>query len=238
MPVNHEVLSDVLTTFASRLVTGYEITDILDALCHRVAEVLPVTGAGVMLADEAHTLMFVAASDDVVRRIEGLQIDMGEGPCLHAYQTGEQVVVADLRSSDRFPKFAPRALEEGLCAVFSFPMRTQDDSIGALNLYRDSAGGFDRIDVEAGQLLADVATSYIVNARIQERATTLAAQLQHALDSRVVIEQAKGYLAASLDISITEAFELLRRHSRDHGSKVRTVAQQVLDGSVRLGLGR
>lgn len=232
MPVDHAVLSDVLRTFASRLATGYRITDILDSLCHRVAEVLPVTGAGVMLADASHTLAFVAASDDVVQRIEGLQVDLGEGPCLHAYQTGEQVVVADLLTTDRFPKFAPEALTAGLRAVFSFPMRTDDDCIGALNLYRDAPGGFEDIDCETGQVLADVATAYILNARAHDRASELTDQLQHALDSRVVIEQAKGYLAGTLGVPVPAAFEALRSHARSRGMTVRAVAQELLDGIV------
>ncbi|MDQ3974763.1 MAG: GAF and ANTAR domain-containing protein [Actinomycetota bacterium] len=229
-----EQLAAVLVEFAHTLVTDYRGGDVLQRLCHRVAEVLPVTGAGVMLEGEDGHLRFVAASDEVVRTIEDLQIAFGEGPCLYAFHTGEQVVVADLANSDRFSHFAPQALEAGLRAVFSFPMRSGNAVVGALNLYRSEPGDWGQDDGDVAQILADVATAYLLNARAFEHSSRLAGQLQHALDSRVVIEQAKGKLAERLGIDVAEAFEVMRRHARGHGRKLQEVAREVVDDQLRL----
>jgi hypothetical protein len=120
--VDHERLTAMLVEFANTLVSDYKVGEILDRLCGAAVEVLPASGAGVMLADELGDLRFVAASDEVVRRIEALQMELGEGPCLHSFVSGEQVVIADLGDTDWFPRFAPRARAEGMHAVYSFPM--------------------------------------------------------------------------------------------------------------------
>lgn len=232
--VDHAALADVLVAFSRNLVGEYEVHDILDTLCDRVAAVLPVRGAGIMLEEEQGVLRFVAASDAGVHEIESLQIELGEGPCLRAYQTGEQVIVPDLTIGDDFPSFGPEAVERGLRAVFSFPMRVRSDDVGAINLYCDEPRSFGDEDRAAGQVLADIATTYILNARSAERSALLASQLQHALDSRVPIEQAKGKLSEQLGVPVTEAFARMRSHARSHGAKLREVAQQIVDGTLRL----
>jgi GAF domain-containing protein len=232
--VDHQRLSDVLIEFARRPVGDYDVMDILSILCDRTAEVLPIDGAGVMLTGEDGHLRFVAASDDTVRLIESLQIELGEGPCLYAYRTNEQVMVSDLAGDTRFPRFSPRAMDHGLRAVFSFPMRFEERRVGALNLYRGQPGPFTQDDQFAGQVLADIATTAILDAQTGEQASRLVEQLQQALDSRVVIEQAKGKLSEQLDVSVGEAFEHLRRFARHRGLKLRTCAEQVVSGELRL----
>jgi GAF domain-containing protein len=233
--VDHERLTGMLVEFATTLVTDYQPTDILDKLCAAVAEVLPATGAGVMLADEHGTLRFVAASDEVVRAIEHLQIELGEGPCLHSFLTGDPVVIGDLENTDWFPRFAPRALEEGMRAVYSFPMGHGDHCIGALNVYGAAPAPFEEEDRIAGQILADVATSYILNARQFEASSRLTSQLEHALVSRIAIEQAKGRLAERHAITPLEAFERLRRYARSRGARLHEVAREVAEGRLDLG---
>lgn len=232
--VDNERFASVLVDFARTLVTHCAGGDVLHKLCDRVAEVLPVSGAGVMVEDDEGHLRFVAASDDVVSHIETLQVELGEGPCLHAYRTGEQVVIPDLAQAAVFPRFTPRALNAGLKAVFSFPMRLGDELVGALNLYRSTPGEWAQADTDAGQVLADVATSYLLNARALEQSNRLASQLQHALNSRVVIEQAKGKLAERLRIDVAEAFEIMRRHARGGGRKLHEVAREVVTDQLRL----
>lgn len=234
--VNHERLVGVLVDFARNLVGDYRVEAILETLCGEVAEIMPVTGAGVMLADERDIMRFVAASDSLVRTIEGLQIELSEGPCLEAYRSGKQVLVADFKANEQFPRFAPRAVAVGLRGVYSFPMRLHgnDERIGALNLYRDEGRDLDDEDQATGQLLADVATSYIVNARAFERTQQLTEQLQHALNTRVVIEQAKGRLAEQLDVDADKAFDQLRRYARQHRVKVHDVAREIVHGRLRL----
>ncbi len=221
---------EALSRAARTLATDYDITEMLDRLCADVSLVLGVDGAGVMLEDGDGHLRFAAASDETLERIESLQIELDEGPCLSAYQTGEEVVVGDLEESDQFPRFGPPALEIGMRSVFSFPMRVGEEKVGALNLYRRQAGVFEQEDAEAGQILADVATVSILNARQFEQSMRLAEQLQHALNSRVVIEQAKGKLSEQFDVDVDEAFQRLRSYARGKGLKLHEIAQQVVDG--------
>lgn len=235
--VNHQRLAGVLVDFARNLVGDYEIDAMLDTLCREVSAILQVRGAGVMITDEQGDLRFVAASDERVRAIEDLQIELGEGPCLHAYVTGEPVVEDDLEAGSEFPAFAPRALQAGLRGVYSFPMRLHagDQHLGALNLYTASPGAFDEEDWTTGQILADVATSYILNARAFERSTRLTGQLQHALETRVIIEQAKGKVSEQLRVGVGDAFEQLRQYARRNRRKLHDVADEVVHGQLRLG---
>lgn len=230
-------LVGVLIEFAQDLLTSYQVSEILYRLCDRTMDLLPVGGAGVMVADDDEVLRFVAASDETVRLIERFQIELGEGPCLHAFRTGEQVVLADLATTERFPRFRRRALEAGMRSVFSFPMMAGGQRVGAMNLYSPAPADFGPREREVGQVLADVATSYVLNARAFEETTRLAGQLRHALESRVVIEQAKGRLVEQLGMPVDDAFAALRRHARGLGVRLQTVAQDVVDGRLRLGEG-
>ena len=158
-------LSDVLSEFARTLVTDFPIQAILDHLVVRIVDVLPVSAAGVTLIAPGSDPHYIAASDDAAMRFEQLQTVLGEGPCLVAYEKGEAVVVPDLRADDRFPNFASRAIEEGLVAVFTFPLRHDDHQLGALDLYCNSAGPMNEGAMTAAQTLADVAAAYLLNAQ-------------------------------------------------------------------------
>jgi diguanylate cyclase (GGDEF)-like protein len=158
-------LSAVLSEFARTMVTDFPIQGILESLVQRIVEILPVTGAGVTLITPNTNPRYVAASDESALRYEQLQTELGEGPCLAAYRTGVAVMVADLRTDDRFAVFGPRAVEIGLVAVFTFPLCQGDRLLGALDLYRDSPGLLDDDDMEAAQTLADVTAAYLVNAQ-------------------------------------------------------------------------
>ncbi len=158
-------LSDVLSEFARTLVTDFPIQAILDHLVLRIVDVLPVSAAGVTLIGPGLDPHYIAASDDAAMRFEQLQTELGEGPCLVAYLSGEAVVIPDLRADDRFPTFAARAVEEGLGAVFTFPLRQDDHQLGALDLYRTGAGPMNAGAMTAAQTLADVAAAYLLNAQ-------------------------------------------------------------------------
>jgi diguanylate cyclase (GGDEF)-like protein len=158
-------LADLLSEFARTLVTDFPIQAILDHLVVRIVDVLPITGAGVTLISPGTTPRYMSASDPAALRFEQLQTELGEGPCVAAYDTGNAVAVPDLRVDQRFPRFAPRAVEEGLIAVFTFPLRQGDNQLGALDMYRDVAGPLDAGAMMAAQTLADVAAAYLLNAQ-------------------------------------------------------------------------
>lgn len=159
-------LGEVLVEFAQTLVRDPPIQRILDRLVQRSLEVIPVTGAGVLLMDPHLDLRFVAASDDILLRVEGLQQEFGEGPCITAYQTGKQVLIPDLGTDQQFPKFSPAAYAGGLGAVFAFPMAVEGRRLGAMDVYRRDPGPLAVEDTAACQVLADVATSYVYSARV------------------------------------------------------------------------
>ena len=232
--VANDKLNELLKTFARTLVTDYPVSEMLDRLCNQVVEVLGCSGAGVMLEDEAGDLRFVAASDQTVREIETLQIELREGPCLHAYRSGDVVVIADLETDHRFPAFSARARSVGMASVQSFPLRADSQCVGALNMYSGKVAKFGDGEIEAGGVLADVATTYILNCRTLEESYKLTGQLQKALDSRVVIEQAKGKLAEQLRLGVVEAFEVMRRYARNNGLKLHDVAGEIVDGTLKL----
>jgi diguanylate cyclase (GGDEF)-like protein len=160
-----EALSDVLTEFARTMVTDFPIQGILDHLVKRIVDVMPVTAAGVTLISSGLQPRYVAASNMFALRFEKLQTELGEGPCLAAYHTGKAISVPDLGREKQFPRFSPRALEAGLTAVFTFPLRHGDEQLGALDLYRDTAGALTPESMTAAQTLADVAAAYLINAQ-------------------------------------------------------------------------
>lgn len=158
-------LSSVLTDFARTMVTDFPIQGILDHLVERIVEIMPITGAGVTLISPATKPRYIAASDPAALRYEQLQTEVGEGPCLIAYGTGEAVAVPDLAADERFDLFGPPALDAGLAAVFTFPLHQGDSELGALDLYRTTPGPLDNHDMATAQILADVTAAYVVNAQ-------------------------------------------------------------------------
>ena len=164
-------LSDVLSEFARTLVTDFPIQGILDHLVRRIVDVLPITSAGVtLISGNGGAPHYIACSDEDALRFERLQTELAQGPCLAAYATGDAVAIPDLASDHRFPVFAPRALAAGMGAVFTFPLRHDGGRLGALDLYRDSAGALDAADMAAAQTLADVTVAYLLNAQAREAA--------------------------------------------------------------------
>jgi diguanylate cyclase (GGDEF)-like protein len=160
-----EQLSDVLSEFARTMVTDFAIQGILDHLVKRIVDLMPITAAGVTLIAGSLDPRYVAASNGEALRFEKLQTELREGPCLAAYLTGQPVLVPELRTEKRFPKFAPRAVAAGLEAVFTFPLRHGDSQLGALDLYNGSAGALPTDSMSAAQTLADVAAAYLLNAQ-------------------------------------------------------------------------
>ena len=169
----------MLAEFARTLVGNFSIQDILDRLARRVIEVIPADGAGVLLLDEEARLHFVSATDDRILVIEQLQLELGEGPCILSYESGDAVMSPDLGEETRFERFAARAIEEGLGAVYSFPLRLDGRRLGALDLYSRTSQELSADDVVGGQILADVAAAYIFNAQARVDASASEDALRH-----------------------------------------------------------
>ena len=191
------LLAQVLVDFARNLGSDFSIQKILDHLVLSIVEILPVSGAGVMLMGRDEQLHFLAASNDTVMAIETLQNELSEGPCLEAYLYGLPVAISDLSVDTRFSRFSPRACREGLAAVFTFPLTLDDTRLGALDLYRDTPGDLSEDDIKAAQVLADVAGAYLFNAQARIDSSAMVARLHHrslhdpltGLPNRTLLEQ-------------------------------------------------
>jgi len=224
-----------LSAFAQTLVRSYDVGEVLYDLSDSVVQVLGATSGGVSLGAPDGSLRFVTATDDASTGAEMLQTESQEGPCNTAFSTGATVLVPDLKEEQRWSQFTPGALGLGFRAVAGIPMCYEDRRLGALNVYYDRPVDWPPEDVEAAQLLADVATGYVRNLRQFDESRRLTEQLQHALDSRVVIEQAKGILAERLGTDVAAAFQLLRSHARGTGNRLHDVARDIVAGRLQIG---
>lgn len=221
---------DTFVGLADTLASDYDIADFLHDLVQRCQEALEVDAGGVMLEDPEGKLRLATATSEKMQEYEQAEVRHNEGPCIDAYRNVEQVVAHDLNEAkERWPKAVAAALDLGLQAVYAFPLRLRDDCIGALNLYREASGPFGEADMRLGQAFADVAAIGILQQRQITRAEMRADQLQTALNSRVIIEQAKGVLMAKAGVPPEEAFELLRRHARSRRAKLQEVARGVVE---------
>ena len=191
-------LADVFVEMADTLVDEFDVIDFLHVLTERCVQLLGVSAAGLLLTDQRDSLQVVAASSERTRLLELFQLQTDQGPCVDCFRTGQPVSVADLPSAGRWPRFTAAAAEVGFAAVHALPMRLRTEIIGALNLFDTNPGALDEDKLRIGQALADVATIGLLQQRAIHRRDTLTEQLQTALNSRVLIEQAKGVLAERL----------------------------------------
>lgn len=228
-------ISDTLVDLADTLVSDYDLLDYLDRLLERSVEVLGADAGGVMLSPGGsgpQELNLLACTDEDARVVELLELQRQEGPCVDSHRLGISVVEHDLGQSDRWPQFTPVAMDRGFRAVYAFPMRLRDSVIGALNLFREQPGAAGAEEVRAAQALADMATIGILQHRAVQDARELAGQLQRALNSRVVIEQAKGILAERLGCDMEDAYQAMRWYGRNSNRRIRAVAAAVVAGEL------
>ena len=223
------ILVDTLVELADNLVDNFDVIDVLNLLCQRCVEGLDVDAAGVMLSSPTGELQFIASSSESMRVLELFQIQADEGPCVDCANSGQPVVSESLTVPDeRWPHFTPRAIAQGFHSVHSLPMHLRGRTIGALNLFRTGTGAIADDGARMAQGLADVATIAILQHRSALDATTLNAQLSHALNSRIIIEQAKGMVAQTLNCDMDHAFAQLRKFARDHNQGITLVASMVV----------
>ena len=209
-----ELLSATFVELTDTMVADFDVIDFLHVLTDRSVQLLDVSAAGLLLADPRGELRLVAASSEAARLLELFQLQNDEGPCLECFRSGRPVTATDLNTeTQHWPRFAGAAQEAGFASVQALPMRLREQVLGALNLFRTSPGPFDPAGVRIGQAMADVATISLLHERNMRHSDTLNEQLQTALNSRVIIEQAKGKLAERLGLDMDQAFSLLRDHA-------------------------
>ena len=228
-------LVDAFATLADTLVDDYDAVELLQTLVDNCRDLLDVTAAGILLADLDGNLEVVASTSEASRLVEVMQLSAQAGPCIDCYTTGATVSVPDIRESpDKWSRFRDSAREQGFVSVFALPMRLRETTIGALNLLRAEAGELNERDVRAAQALADVATIGILHARSLRESSAVRDQLQRALNSRIIIEQAKGVISQTNDVSTDDAFNLMRQYARSHGMLLSLVAEDVVSRTLKI----
>jgi hypothetical protein len=226
-------LAEIFVELADTLVDDFDVIDFLQVLAARSVELLDVAAAGIMLADQAGLLMTVAASDERARLLELFEIQTDEGPCRDCYRLGAPVVNVDLDAArERWPQFVQQAIAGGFRSANALPLRLRSQVVGSLNLFHAGTGGLGSAELRLAQALADAATIGILHQRIVRRGEIVAGQLQLALTSRIVIEQAKGVLAERLQISADDAFVVLRSAARSRNRLLSDLARDVASGSA------
>jgi GAF domain-containing protein len=229
------VLARTMVELADTLVDDFDIVDLLTLLSARCVEVLDTSAAGIMLVGPDGQLQLMSSSNDAIRVVEVFELQSAEGPCCDCFYSGRPVFNHDLTAAqERWPTFAPVAVAAGFLGSDAIPMRLRGNIIGALNLFRTERGSLSAEDVTVAQALADVATIAILQNRTSVMAAEVNAQLNAALTSRIVIEQAKGIIAERRRLSIDDAFAYMRRHARDRNLRLADVARAVVTGTMDL----
>jgi hypothetical protein len=213
---------------ADTLVDGYDVLDFLHTLTGRCVELFDATEAGVMLAADG-VLRVLASSRERMRLIELFEVQNDDGPCQDAWRTASSIEEPDLNVGTRWPQFTSVAVEAGFRAVYAFPMQLRGTCIGALNLFAVRVDALVADDLELAQAMTDVACIGILNERLSREKTVLSDQLQIALNSRVILEQAKGVIVAQTGVDVDAAFVLLRNYTRSHNLRLSNVATDIID---------
>ncbi len=223
-------LADVFVQVADTLVEEFDLIEFLSTLTLHAAEVSQTAAVGLLLADHDGRLQHMASSQESARLLELFVLQNAEGPCRECYTTGQAVVVADLLDTEgRWPAFTQRATEAGFRSVCAIPMRHNQLTIGVLNLFNTEPDSFDPQDVRVVQALAHIATIGLLQERAVRSSVLMTEQLQGALNTRIVIEQAKGILAEKCSLSVDDAFTRLRRYVRNNGLSLSAVARTIVD---------
>lgn len=230
----HQLLG-TFVTLADSLVDDFDVVDVLQHLVDECISLFDASAAGILLLSPSNQLEVIVSTSERSELVELMQLKVGAGPCVEAATTGEVVSVDDIdQIADRWPAFATDARASGFSSIHAIPLRLRNSTLGSLNLLRDEPGALNAADAAAAQALADIATISILQQRLVEESELAQAQLQRALDSRVVIEQAKGYLAQRQGIDMDEAFARIRSHARSTRTRIGVVAADVIAGRLVL----
>ena len=229
------LLVRTLVELADNLVDDFDVIDVLTVLSDRCVEVLDVDSAGVMLAAPGGELLVVASSSDAMRGLELFELQANEGPCVDCFVSGEPIVNLELSAvDDRWPRFAQRAVADGFHSVHALPMHLRGITVGALNLFRLAPGSLHDEDVLVAQALADVATIAIIQHQASVDAAVLNTQLSEALNSRIIIEQAKGKVSEASGLDMERSFQCIRNHARNHNLRLTELARGIAAGTTSI----
>ncbi|KGJ74887.1 transcriptional regulator [Cryobacterium roopkundense] len=226
----HDVLlSTAFVEIADRLVSKYDTFDVLRTLVDHCVALLDVTAAGIVLADKFGDLQVLASTSEASQHVELLQHRAGAGPCVDAYRYGRVITLSDIKAEgDRYPAFRAAALSQGFQSVHAIPMRVRPDTIGALNLFRNDTGSLTVEDARIGQALADMATVSILYERTVREDAAMKEQLERAVGSRALIEEAEGIIAQRHNVDLDEAFRILRAYSHAQEQTLHMSAAQII----------
>lgn len=226
-------LADTLVGLADTMIDDFDVIEFLSTLAERLVELLDAAEVGLVLADPQGRLRVMAATTERMRMLDLFEVQSNEGPCLECYRSGEPVLNVELDSAlARWPVFTPMARSAGFHAVHALAMRLRDQVIGAVNIFHTSQVAMSERDAHLAQALADVATIGLLQERAVRHATALSEQLQRALNSRVVIEQAKGVVAERAAVDMDTAFSWLRGYARGNNRRLSEVAGAVVERSL------
>lgn len=228
-------LSAAFVKLADTLTADFDVVDLLHTLVEECSAILDIEAGGIMLLDPVGELQLVASTSEEASLVEIMQLTAGEGPCVDAFASGTTVTVGDIeKSGSRWPAFRSEALKQGFRSVHSTPMRLRGRVLGAMNLFSTRIGELNPADIVVAQALADVASIGILQERSAREKEIVTAQLQYALDTRILVEQAKGVLFESTSMTMDESFGSLRTYAREHGMTLRAVASDVINRTIGL----
>lgn len=235
MTTREALLAGTFVELADTLIDEFDLIDFLHVLVERTVALVDADAAGIMLADGRGGLEVMAASSHAAQLVELFELQEEEGPCLEAFSTGQVVTKVDIDEMQAaWPTFTPRLAQAGFASAQAIPLRLRSEVIGALNIFRIAPGRLNDDDMRLSRALADVATVGILQQRVISAKELLAEQLQGALNTRVVIEQAKGVLAGTSGLGVDQAFDLMRAHARRTGAQLRDVADDIIAGRAKL----
>jgi GAF domain-containing protein len=226
------VLARAFVRLADTLASDFDVVDFLHGLSADSVEILRAAAAGVMLADARGGLRLIASSDERMRLLELFELQGAQGPCMDAYSSGRTVQANAADSRVRWPDFAPQARDAGFQLMCAVPLRVRTDVIGALNLFRGSDEPFTSAEMEIAQAMAEMAAIGLIQERAARERNLLTTQLQAALNSRVIIEQAKGMISEYLTMTVDDAFKVLRNYAHYHNRRLSEVASDVVDRRI------
>ena len=230
-------VSAAFVKLADTLIADYDVVDLLDTLLLECTQILDCEAGGLLLVDAVGQLQVVASTNEEADFVEFMQVGAGSGPCIDCFTTGTAVTVADIdESGTQWPEFRTAALQKGFRSVLATPMRLRGEVLGTMNLFSTLIGPMNPRDAAIAQALTDVATIGILQERNIRETGIVAEQLQRALDSRILIEQAKGVLSETASVGMDEAFAMLRGYARNNQLSLRAVAEGVTNRSIDVGV--